>query len=113
FQGQTTGRGAPRGSAVTNQAASRFIFCSENHDQVGNRADGGRLSHLIDRERYLLASAALLLAPEVPLLFQGQEFAASTPFLYFTDHQPELGRLVTEGRREEFKHFPAFSDPAR
>ena len=98
---------------MTDQAASRFVFCTENHDQVGNRADGDRLAHLIDRERYLLASAALLLAPEIPLLFQGQEFAASAPFLYFTDHHPELGRLVTEGRREEFKHFPAFSDPAR
>ena len=98
---------------MTDQAASSFVFCTENHDQVGNRADGGRLAHLIDRQRYLLASTALLLAPETPLIFQGQEFAASTPFLYFTDHHAELGRLVTEGRREEFKHFPAFSDSAR
>jgi maltooligosyltrehalose trehalohydrolase len=113
FQGQPTGRGARRGTPVTDQPASSFIFCTENHDQVGNRADGGRLAHLIDRQRYLLASTALILAPETPLLFQGQEFAASTPFLYFTDHHAELGRLVTEGRREEFKQFPAFSDPSR
>lgn len=53
----------------------------------------------------------LLTAPESPLLFMGQEWAASTPFLYFTDHHAELGQLVTEGRRAEFRHFTAFSDP--
>jgi maltooligosyltrehalose trehalohydrolase len=113
FQGQTTGRGRPRGTKVTDEPAAAFLFCLENHDQVGNRAAGERLSHLIDRQRYLLATAALLLAPETPLLFQGQEFAASAPFLYFTDHHPELGRLVSAGRREEFKQFAAFADPAR
>jgi maltooligosyltrehalose trehalohydrolase len=59
---------------------------------------------------YLAASALLLLLPETPLLFQGQEFGASTPFLYFTDHEPELGRLITEGRRAEFAGFRAFQD---
>ncbi len=88
------------------------MFCTENHDQVGNRAFGERLAHLIDRERYLVASAVLLLAPETPLIFQGQEFAATSPFLYFTDHTPQLGRLVTAGRREEFKAFSAFRDPS-
>ena len=80
---------------------------------MGNRALGERLAHLIDRERYLVASAVLLLAPETVLLFQGQEFAASAPFQFFTDHNPELGRLVTEGRRKEFAGFAAFADPAQ
>jgi maltooligosyltrehalose trehalohydrolase len=114
FQGQkhpTTGE--RRGTKVTDEPARAFIFCTENHDQVGNRALGERLAHLIDRERYLVASAVLLFVPETILLFQGQEFAASTPFQFFTDHNPELGRLVTEGRRKEFAGFAAFADPAR
>jgi maltooligosyltrehalose trehalohydrolase len=102
-----------RGTKVTDEPARAFLFCTENHDQVGNRALGERLAHLIDAERYLVASAVLLLVTEKVLLFQGQEFAASAPFLYFTDHNPELGRLVTEGRRKEFAGFSAFADPAR
>ena len=101
-----------RGTQVSDQPGRAFVFCTENHDQVGNRAFGERLGHLVDRSRYLLASAILLCSPETPLLFQGQEFTASTPFLYFTDHNPELGKLVTEGRRKEFARFSAFSDPA-
>ena len=58
-----------------------------------------------------MAAALLLFAPETPMLFMGQEFAASTPFLFFTDFNPELGRLVTEGRRSEFAAFRAFADP--
>jgi maltooligosyltrehalose trehalohydrolase len=114
FQGQPQpSNGKPRGTKVTDEPARAFVYCTENHDQVGNRARGERLSHLIDRPRYLLASAALLLSPETALIFQGQEFASSSPFLYFTDHNPELGKLVTEGRRNEFKGFSAFADPAR
>jgi maltooligosyltrehalose trehalohydrolase len=97
---------------VTDEPARAFVFCSENHDQVGNRALGERLAHLIDRERYLVASAVLLFVPETILLFQGQEFAASSPFQFFTEHNEELGRLVTEGRRKEFAGFAAFVDPA-
>ncbi len=85
----------------------------QNHDQVGNRPFGERLHHQIDAERYAVASALLLFAPETPLLFMGQEFAASTPFLFFTDSPRELGRLVTEGRRAEFAGFRAFADPDR
>jgi maltooligosyltrehalose trehalohydrolase len=114
YQGQRSpSTGKPRGTPVADEPARAFVFCTENHDQVGNRALGERLGHLIDHERYLVASAILLFAPETPLLFQGQEFAASAPFLYFTDHNPELGRLVTEGRRAEFRGFSAFADPAR
>jgi maltooligosyltrehalose trehalohydrolase len=114
FQGQKRpATGELRGTKVTDEPAQAFVFCSENHDQVGNRALGERLAHLIDRERYLVASAVLLFVPETVLLFQGQEFAASSPFQFFTDHSLELGRLVTEGRRKEFAGFAAFEDPAR
>ncbi len=92
--------------------ASAFVFCIQNHDQVGNRPFGDRLHHEINLDRYRVASALLLAAPETPLLFMGQEFAASTPFLFFTDHPEELGKLVTEGRRREFAGFKAF-DHAR
>jgi maltooligosyltrehalose trehalohydrolase len=81
------------------------VFCTENHDQVGNRALGERLAHLVSPGTYLAASALLLLLPATPMLFMGQEFAASTPFLYFTDHDPDLGKSVTEGRRKEFEAF--------
>lgn len=114
FQGQKRpATGELRGTKVTDEPARAFVYCSENHDQVGNRALGERLAHLIDRERYLVASAALLLVPETIMLFQGQEFAASSPFQFFTDHNPDLGKLVTEGRRKEFAGFAAFADPVR
>ncbi|RYD70903.1 MAG: DUF3459 domain-containing protein, partial [Verrucomicrobiaceae bacterium] len=81
----------------------RFIFCISNHDQVGNRAFGDRLNHLVSQETYRAASGLLLLAPYTPMLFMGQEWAASSPFQYFTDHNEELGKLVEKGRREEFR----------
>jgi maltooligosyltrehalose trehalohydrolase len=112
YQGQTQPHtGKPRGTRVTAEPASAFVFCIENHDQVGNRAFGERLEHLVDPASYAVASTLLLLAPETPMLWMGQEFAASSPFLYFTDHNPELGKLVTEGRRREFAGFTAFLDP--
>ena len=114
FQGQIRpASGERRGTRVSDEPARAFVFCSENHDQVGNRANGERLGHLIDRERYLAASAVLLFVPETVLLFQGQEYASSAPFLFFTDHHAELGKLVTEGRRKEFADFTAFADPIR
>jgi len=91
--------------------AAAFVFCLQNHDQVGNRPFGDRLHHVISADRYAAASALFLFLPETPLLFMGQEFAASTPFLYFTDHPDELGKLVTEGRRKEFSGFHIFDDP--
>lgn len=101
----------PRGTDPAGVPPSRFVVCIQNHDQIGNRAFGERLNHQIDRAMYRAASALLLTAPQTPLLFMGQEWAASSPFLYFTDHHPELGALVTEGRRREFRHFTAFTDP--
>jgi maltooligosyltrehalose trehalohydrolase len=83
-----------------------FVVAAQNHDQVGNRAGGDRLGALVSPGRLHVAAALLLTAPFVPLLFQGEEWGASTPFLYFTDHEdPDLGRAVSEGRRREFAHF--------
>jgi maltooligosyltrehalose trehalohydrolase len=87
-----------------------FVVCIQNHDQVGNRARGDRLHHAIDLAAYRAASALLLCTPQTPLLFMGQEWAASAPFCYFTDHPEALGQLVTAGRRDEFKAFQAFAD---
>jgi maltooligosyltrehalose trehalohydrolase len=104
--------GKPRGQPAQGLSPHHFVYNIQNHDQVGNRALGERLNHLVSIDAYCLASTLLLFLPTTPLLFMGQEWAASSPFLYFTDHDPDLGRLVSEGRREEFKLFAAFSDPA-
>jgi maltooligosyltrehalose trehalohydrolase len=112
YRGQFSAyRGEPRGTDPAGIVPRRFVICLENHDQVGNRALGERLHHQIDLAAYRAATALLLCAPESPLLFMGQEWAAGTPFRFFTDHEPRMGRLVTEGRRREFKGFSAFSDP--
>lgn len=110
FEGQPRSRtGQPWGIPAGSAPYWAFIHCIQNHDQVGNRAFGGRLNHDVDPAAYRAASTLLLLDPATPLLFMGQEWAASTPFLYFTDHDPELGRLVTEGRRAEFAAFSTFA----
>jgi maltooligosyltrehalose trehalohydrolase len=84
----------------------RFVVAAQNHDQVGNRACGERLSHLVSPGRLKIAGAILLASPGVPMLFQGQEWGATTPFQYFTAHEDEtLGRQVSEGRRREFAKF--------
>jgi maltooligosyltrehalose trehalohydrolase len=112
YCGQTApGQARSRGTDPAGIPPHRFVVCLQNHDQIGNRAFGERLNHEIDPSAYRAASALLLTAPETPLLFMGQEWAATSPFLYFTDHNPELGALVTEGRRKEFGHFTAFGDP--
>jgi maltooligosyltrehalose trehalohydrolase len=84
----------------------RFLGYLQNHDQVGNRARGERSSQLLSTGLLKVAAALVLTAPFVPMLFQGEEWGASTPFLYFTDHEdPDLGRAVSEGRRGEFREF--------
>src|SRR5690606_13013947 len=93
--------------------ASSFVYCIQNHDQIGNRAHGERLSQLVPVHAFMAASALLLFLPMTPLLFMGQEWAASAPFLYFTDHDAELGALVSKGRREELAAFLGFSDPKK
>jgi len=110
YIGQRSGQlGHPRGAPADDLPLPSFVYCIQNHDQVGNRALGERLNHEIALDAYRAASALLLLGPATPLLFMGQEWAASTPFLYFTDHEAELGRLITAGRRAEFAGFTAFS----
>ena len=84
----------------------RFVVCTQNHDQVGNRAAGQRSSALMVSGRLEVAAALLLTSPFVPMIFQGEEWGASTPWQYFTDFaDPDLGRAVTEGRRREFAYF--------
>lgn len=100
----------PRGTDPSAIPARRLVVCLQNHDQVGNRALGDRLHHQIDAAAFRAASVVLLTAPQTPLLFMGQEWAATSPFQYFTDHEAGLGRLVTEGRRREFKDFAAFAE---
>ncbi len=99
----------PRGTDPSGREPRQFTVCIQNHDQVGNRALGERLHHQVDHATWRAASALLLCAPQSPLLFMGQEWAATSPFLFFTDHEPGLGKLVTEGRRKEFRHFSAFA----
>jgi maltooligosyltrehalose trehalohydrolase len=99
-------RGRVHGRVPTGLPGGRFVVAAQNHDQVGNRARGDRLSHLVSPGRLKIAAAILLTSPFVPLLFQGEEWGASSPFLYFTSHEDEeLGRLVREGRRTEFAAF--------
>lgn len=95
--------GRPRGGKCKHLPPSSFVFCIENHDQVGNRAHGERLAHLISVDKYRAASALLCLSPYTPMLFMGQEWAAETPFLFFTDLGGEAGRKVREGRIAEFR----------
>jgi maltooligosyltrehalose trehalohydrolase len=105
-------RGGKRGTECRHIAPRKFVHCISNHDQAGNRAMGERINHTISREAYLATSALLCLTPYTPMLFMGQEWAASTPFIFFTDHNAELGKLITEGRREEFKDFASFGSEA-
>lgn len=112
YTGQmSVNRQEKRGTDPTGIPPRRFVHCLQNHDQIGNRALGERLHQQIAPADYRAAVTLLLTAPSTPLLFMGQEWAAGTPFQFFTDHHPKLGKKVTEGRRREFSHFSAFSDP--
>jgi maltooligosyltrehalose trehalohydrolase len=94
------------GRPVERLSGSRFLGYSQNHDQIGNRATGERLAALTTPGRLRIAAALELCAPFVPLIFQGEEWGASTPFQYFTDHRdPALGDAVRDGRRREFAPF--------
>ncbi|MGO4386982.1 malto-oligosyltrehalose trehalohydrolase [Microvirga sp. 2YAF29] len=106
-------QGKMRGEPSAHLPPSAFVSFLQNHDQVGNRAFGERLSHLIPAERLELAQAIFLLSPQIPMLFMGEEWAASSPFQFFVDFEsePDLAKAVRDGRRGEFKHFKAFSDP--
>lgn len=103
--------GRPRGTDPAGICPAQCVFYLQNHDQIGNRAFGERLHHRISPAAWRAASVLLLVAPETPLLFMGQEWAASTPFLFFTDHQPELGRRIRQSRRREMARLPEVRDP--
>ncbi|MDQ3878846.1 MAG: malto-oligosyltrehalose trehalohydrolase [Actinomycetota bacterium] len=99
-------RGRRHGRPIGGLRGSRFLAYAQNHDQIGNRAAGERLSTLVTKEQLEIAAALVLTSPFVPMLFQGEEWGASTPFQYFTDHaDPELAHAVSEGRRREFESF--------
>ena len=114
YQGQLAPHlGRPRGEPSGHLPTTAFVVCLQNHDQIGNRAMGERLTTLADPAALRAATALLLLAPFIPLLFMGEEHASTTPFLFFTSHNEDLAKLVDAGRREEFKSFDAFQDEAR
>jgi maltooligosyltrehalose trehalohydrolase len=113
FTGELQKDGIPRGTPGADIEPEHFVHCISNHDQVGNRALGERLNQLISPAAYRAASAFLLTEPYTPMFFMGQEWASSSPFLYFTDHHDELGKGVTEGRRKEFAQFSDFQDPVK
>ncbi len=103
--------GRRRGSPSRDLPPTAFVIFLQNHDQVGNRAFGERLALLADPASLAAATLLLLLAPQIPLLFVGEEWGENRPFLFFTDHREELAALVREGRRREFSRFADFSDP--
>jgi len=111
YEGQALPSGKPRGRPCEGLRREQLVYCIQNHDQIGNRAMGRRLHQDASVDAFLAATTLLLFLPATPLLFMGQEWAASTPFLYFCDHDEALGAMITAGRREEFKGFRDFADP--
>ena len=112
FQGERSPyRGRLRGEPSARLPATAFVDFLQTHDQVGNRAFGERIGMIANPRALAALAACILLAPSPPMLFMGEEFGASTPFLFFCDFEPELGMAVTKGRREEFARFDRFRDP--
>jgi maltooligosyltrehalose trehalohydrolase len=102
-------RGRPHGTPASHLPGRRFVSCAQNHDQIGNRARGDRLTELTSPGGLRVAAALVALSPSLPLYFQGEEWAATEPFLYFVSHgDPALVEAVRKGRREEFKSFADF-----
>ncbi|MGJ7494178.1 malto-oligosyltrehalose trehalohydrolase [Variovorax sp. RT4R15] len=114
FQGQPSPfrEGESRGEPSGHLPLGAFVSFLQTHDQVGNRAFGDRIHALADPVSLRAAYACLLLSPHAPMLFMGEEYAASTPFLYFCDFGPDLAAAVSTGRRAEFGKFAAFADEA-
>jgi maltooligosyltrehalose trehalohydrolase len=102
--------GKPRGEPSAHLPPTAFVMFLQNHDQIGNRAFGERLRSLCAPQALLAATGLLLLSPHIPLLFMGDEYGSTQPFLYFTDYAGDLANAVREGRRREFAKFAAFSD---
>ena len=110
FQGQRyKWQSARRGTPCFDLATSNFVTFLQNHDQIANSLSGRRVHTLTSAARMRALTALLLLGPNTPMLFQGQEFAATTPFLYFADHSPELAVLVAEGRKKFLEQFPSIA----
>jgi len=103
--------GERRGEASAHLPLDAFVAFLQNHDQIGNRAFGERITMLAPAPAVRALAAIYLLAPSPPLLFMGEEWAARQPFPFFCDFDGDLARAVTEGRRREFERFPQFSDP--
>ncbi len=111
--GQTLADEVQPGEPSGHLPPSAFVSFLQNHDQVGNRALGDRITSTVpDHGKVRAAAAVYLLAPQIPMLFMGEEWAASTPFPFFCDFDEPLAEAVRKGRREEFARFPEFSDPA-
>lgn len=100
-----------RGSASFDLPRSAFVTFLENHDQVSNSGDGARLHTKSSPARWRAMTALMLLGPGTPMLFQGQEFGSSAPFLYFADHEPGLAKMVREGRAKFLAQFPSLATP--
>jgi maltooligosyltrehalose trehalohydrolase len=107
YQGQPSANrgGSPRGEPSRDLGPTAFVSFLQNHDQTGNRALGERLTRLADPRALKAAIALLLLAPQIPLIFMGEEVGSQAPFLFFTDHGPQLAQAVREGRKREFAAF--------
>jgi maltooligosyltrehalose trehalohydrolase len=111
YQGEHSAyRGRSRGEKSADVPLTAFVSFVQNHDQVGNRAFGERLTTLAPAPAVKAVTALVLLAPSPPLMFMGDEWAAVQPFLFFCDFGPDLAGKVREGRRREFAHLPEFRD---
>ncbi|VVT14006.1 Malto-oligosyltrehalose trehalohydrolase [Sphingomonas aurantiaca] len=110
-EGSPNHDGKPRGKPSAHLSPTAFVAFLQNHDQIGNRAMGERLTLLAHPQKLRAATALLLLGPQIPLLFMGDEQGSESPFLFFTDFHHELADAVREGRRKEFAKFAAFADP--
>jgi maltooligosyltrehalose trehalohydrolase len=104
-------RDAPRGGPSAGLPPGAFVSFIQNHDQIGNRAFGERLNMLAPPETIRALASVYLLAPQIPMVFMGEEWGAAQPFLFFCDYHGELAEAVRKGRREEFSRFPEFADP--
>jgi malto-oligosyltrehalose trehalohydrolase len=114
FQGEASPSrgGTPRGEPSQDLPATAFVSFLQNHDQIGNTPFGTRISARAAEPLLHAAVAIVLLAPQIPLLFMGEEWASTRPFQFFCDFAPPLDEAVRQGRRREFAQFPEFSDPA-
>jgi malto-oligosyltrehalose trehalohydrolase len=113
FQGEFMPyRGHARGEPSADLPPAAFVAFGQNHDQVGNRAFGERLTALATPEAVRAVACVYLLLPQIPMLFMGEEWGAAQPFLFFCDFEPVLAEAVRNGRRAEFARFPEFQDPA-